>query len=192
MPDKKEFIQRTKDRSKETTNQVALEILTKMVGQDIKIYDLPYIDARAREILEKKLASIKFVQKELREMRKELLKKYGLKAASKKIKLDKQPDDLTGERNNRCEDIAQFLAYSLLDPENLLSDDAYLDDAIDQDEHLLIFNRARSLADALMDTLLFSTDSSYVRAAEILWGKSKDDITYKELDNILKNAKSSN
>lgn len=182
------FVERTRKTAKDITNPIVLEVLARMVPVTY-LYDNPYIEARTRQIVEEKLKSYNFTSHEVRELRKEALKKAISKASQKKILADKFEDNEAGDRKKRCEPICQELAYKLLDYSLVEADDAYLDDGIDQDEFLLAFNRMKSLMDALFDSLHYSVDESYKRWDEKLKGKAKYEITLKEIDEGLKALK---
>lgn len=186
--EQKAFINRTKQRVKDVVDPIALEVLAKMLNKNICIYDVPYIESRVRQIVEEKIGQFEFENELILKERKAILKKAINNAAKKKVELaeSEKTDDATGERNKRCEDICQFIAYKIIDDKLVESDEDYLKEAIKQDDHLLAFNRLWSLIDGLFETILFSVDKSYLRAAEKIWGKPKEEITLKEVDGLLK------
>ena len=183
----KKFIIRTQTRVKEAVDPIALEVLAKMLNDNLLVHDLSYIEARFRQIMEEKLRDFAFEDQEILEKRKSILRK-AIKKASKKIaplSQEELTEDLTGERNKRCEKICQFIAYKLIDAKLAESDDEYLRDAISQDDELLVHNRLRSLADGLFEIIYHSIDQSYIKSTEKLWGKFREEIALKDVEGVL-------
>lgn len=180
-----EFLKKTKEAADKRLEPVALKGLAKMLSDDLRVYDINYIDARTRQIIEEKLQAFEFANEEIKKLRQELLKKATMKAAQKKIVLPKaQIENESTDREKRCEPLCQLLAYELL--EDVLFDDYYLEEAVKQDDFLLAFNRLRSMMDILFDMMSHSLEINYKKASEKLWGKDKFHISVKEIDEMVR------
>jgi hypothetical protein len=185
MPDKKKetFIKRTQERIKKAADPIVLELLARMVKEEIAAHDIFYIDARTRQILEEKLGDLEYFNLEIQKLRKDLLEKNVEKATKVKVKREKATGE-TEKRDKRCEDVAQFLANRIIALS--LSDPEYLNDAIEDDDELLAKSRVLSLVEGITESATYSINQGLMKANKKFWGKIKEEITMKQIDEFLK------
>jgi hypothetical protein len=97
------------------------------------------------------------------------------------------PKDATADRDLRCEPAVKEIIGMLLTPELLLGDMDYLEDAIENDDELLLSLLVKSHMDAVYNKMIMALAESERRAQKILWGnKEREDITFKNMDMVLK------
>ena len=167
-----------------------IEILTKMFEQDLMVFDVHFVQKRALEILQYIYKQIKFHNMEILVMRKEFLKKCideAMKALSKAPPLERdKKDEVTDERNQRCEPIAQKIIHDLLLKELLLGDEDYFVGACEEQSEQMFQVLVMGYFNALFESLEFSMSESLLNANKNLWGKTKDRISFRNVDEVLK------
>ena len=181
-----DFGARTKKFVFDNIKKQVSEALLQMWESDINAYDINYVENRALKILEEKFKDIDFKDKKIVELRMKRFNEAIDKAKKAKTKLNEDKDKETQKRNERCEPVCQKVVEMLLDSELLMSDPQYFSEAIEYDDELLSQNRIRSFMDGLFERVAFSINESFVRANKKLWGVYKEDVTMKQIDNILK------
>jgi hypothetical protein len=178
-----EFVKRTQERIKKSVEPIVLELLADMVNGEVAAHDIFYIDQRAKKIMEEKIKNLEYFSLEIRKLRKDLLDKNVELAIEVKPKAESQKGE-TGKRNKRCEPICQKLADRMIAIS--LSDQDYLNDAIEDDERFLLKSRIYSLSDGVLDSAQYSINQGILKANKKFWGKEKEEITMKQIDDYLK------
>jgi hypothetical protein len=186
MADAKTFVERTKKNVKEVCDPLVSHILLTMWEEDLPAYDVNYIENRVRKILDDKLKQCKFKNKAIKEARLKALDNAIKDVSGAESAIDNDKDSETDFRNKRCEKVAQEIVKTLLSPDFIKADKEYFEDAIEQDDLLLLENRLRGFVGGIFDGLVFSISTSLTKANTKLWGVEKEKITMKQLDNILK------
>jgi len=98
----------------------------------------------------------------------------------------KLPEDKTEERDIACEPVCQSLAAKILSKDTILSDQDFLNGAIDEDNKTLLDVLSRLLFDQILDQMVTSLDSSYKRANAKVWGCERNEVRMKQIDDRLK------
>ena len=186
MPTEQKFVERTKDHVKEKCDGIANHVLLAMWEKDVNAYDVHYIEKRVFKIFDEMIKKINFANIKIEQERKKKFEKAILDAlkAETEPEIETEPENI--ERRDRCEGVCQEVVKLLLSKDLLMSDKMYFKDAIKGDDELLLHNLLRIYTSTLFDTLVFSIDESLKRANKKLYGVEKEDISMKQIDNILK------
>lgn len=177
------------DRKKKMVGSITNALIS-FYKADLPIYDIDYIERRLREVIEAGIKSLDFsfeaVEKAKRDMLKEMLQKLK-KNLPQKREFRKKSQDLTEQRDARCEPLVYELLEAFLDEKILLDDEEYLKESIKEQNEVLMTVVVAGYLQTLFEGVAFSAETSLKKANEILWnGKVKEQITWKELDAVLK------
>lgn len=187
---KKEALKAVAAQRKEKANTLVIETLKKFVDKDLPVFDIYYIHARLKEILEAACEKIDFDSTEIRELRKKHLAEIVQLVTSslpRAQEYKKNTKDATEIRNARCEPVAFELAKMVLSPELLLTDEAYINLGIEEHEETLFKAIVEAYIGALFEGTSFSFDESFAIANQKLWnGKRRDQVTARQLDAVMK------
>ena len=97
--------------------------------------------------------------------------------------------DLTEERRKRCEPVVAEILKSILDKDLLFNDVPYLETRVL--ELLTFFYKGLAIEhfNQIFETLHMSLGHSLDQAHKNLWGKDRDEITAKDIEEALKKGK---
>ena len=73
-----------------------------------------------------------------------------------------------------------------MDEELIMDDKDYFNDAIRDDDMLLLYNRTRGFTDWIEHYMVMTSSDNMTRANAAVWGKEREDITWADADNALK------
>ena len=183
-----EFIKRTKSHREDKAIALTNELLAMFIKESLPVLDVHCLIARTKEILNEKFEAIDFRNELVDRIRREFLLTTAGQARRKHIRLN--DEDALGnnpdERDKRVEGFAQQLAEKVLSEELLTSDQAYLEDAIENDDQLLLAATAVGYIDSTYEKLLIAISENMRRANDKKWGKDDLSITWNDLDIVLK------
>ena len=183
-----EFIKRTKDHRETKAIALTNEFLAGFIKESLPVLDVHCLIARTKEILNEKWESIDFRNELVDRVRREFLLITAEQARKKYIKLN--DEDALGnkpdERDKRVEGFAQQLAEKVLSAELLESDQAYLEDAIENDDQLLLAATAVGYVDSIYEKFLIAISENMRRANDKKWQKDDLSITWRDVDDTLK------
>ncbi len=184
----KEFIANTQKHREEKAIEMTNEFLAMFIKQDIPVQDGHYLVARAKEILNAKMEEINFKNELIDRVRREFLSLTAKQAKDKYIKLIDEDalGNKTDERAKRMESFAQDLVGRVLSQEVLTSDQPYLEDIIEQDDQLILAATAAGYIDAFYNKLLIAISENMRRAEVKKWAKEDYEITWKDLNDVLR------
>lgn len=182
------------DRKKKMVGNIT-DSLIEFFKADLPVYDIDYIERRLREVIETGMKNMDFyfegVDKAKRAMLKEMLDKLKVSLPAKR-EFRKKSDDLTEQRDARCEPLVYELLGRFLDEKILLDDEEYLKESIKEQSEVLFQVVVAGYLKTLFEGIAFSAETSLRTANEVLWGgKSKEQITWKEVDKVLKSKNTS-
>lgn len=172
---------------------IIIEILSRGVEKDLMMNDFPYIEARAKQVVEEMINNINFDNPEVQKARLEFLKvcwENGKKAKPYPKQIRKRRPNLTEQRDNRCESVVHEVIMDLLDPEVALSDSEYIGEAV-KDQNMLLFQVIfYGYLDTLFSQLDLILNGHLANANRFLWkGKEKEQISMRDVDEVLKDNK---
>lgn len=177
---------------KTKVDKIVREVITSCLILDLPFQDQYYIEERTREVLHEAMKLVEFHSKEIAELRKALLRK-NLQELVKKLpaqKKFKKVKDLTDERNARCEPLVYEVIQKLLNVDMLVSEPELMDQIFDEQQSHSAFLQLFGFVDSFFKLLELSTEASYDVALKEKWnGKYKEQITFKDIDRVLKNMK---
>jgi len=177
-----EFVTRTHDHRMDGVTSLVATLIEKFVDQEIPYADWPYIIARARGILNEKVKEVNFSNEMIHEARMNFLRSNLEKLRNVVVEPVANPD----ERVERCEDICQFLVAETLKDELVLSDVAYYEEGIAEDDSLLATLGVKGYLNAADEAVGICTDNNLTRVFDELWGKVREDRTWTDMDTTLK------
>lgn len=186
--EQKEFVEITTKHRKEKVELLAYQMLALSLKADIPVFDLPYyILARGKAILEEAFHAVNFDNAELKKLRKEFLQKCLVEMKAKIVIPEaKKEKDETDKRDNRCEPLAQALASMLLDSQLIFSDGNYFDKVLAEEENIPLFSAVFGYANALEEKMTMIISEHWRQAGKKQWGVEKEDVTFSQLDAVLK------
>lgn len=182
------FMERTFNFRKSKVEQLAYQALAMSLKADVAVFDLPYyVLMRARSIVEESFKSIDFDNGVLREARTQYLKQCLIEMKAKIIIPErKEEKDETDIRDNRCEPLSQAVASMLLDPDLIFSDKQYFDIVLKDEERAPLQSAVTGFMNALEEKITLVISQHWKEAGFKQWGKHKEDVTFSELDSVLK------
>jgi hypothetical protein len=185
--EKKKFLAEASKRIVEKSEEISSLLLKKCLDDNVNFFDLHYIDARAREIMQKSLDSVLYRNTVIEKAKIDFLKVI-LKEMKKNFEVKKidQPLDETEIRDDRCEDSAHYLAGILTDEGIILSDLEYVKKFIEESNRSLAEHFISTYTDSLYSKMQVIISEHERRANKKLWGKEREDISFKDLDEVLK------
>jgi len=183
-----QFIKKSREHRADKAEPMTGTLLAKMLEKNLPIYDVHYISNRAIKILEDVVREIKYEDKEIQKLRKEKIKSSIKKALGKlkDVKEEKDEQEETQKRNDRCEPVAREWVFALLDDTLLLSDSKFVDQGIEDDEMHLFYKIARSYLDEMHSQMITSLSINKDLADSKLWGVEKENITFSMLNDLVK------
>lgn len=179
------FVARTKEHLDEKAIEIVNELLAIFIKEEVPFLDAHYFIARAKEVLNEKMKKIKFNDKEINDARRNRLFESVCQAKEAKVKMEKDAD----ERTKRNEPIVQALLDRIIDATIIFSDQDYLDDAIENDDQLLLAILSDSYLNVIYDKLLIAIQENERHANERKWGRPREELTWKDLDLALSKPK---
>jgi hypothetical protein len=180
-----DFVSRTKEHLDTKAIEIVNEMLAVLIKEEAPFLDVHYTIQRVKQILTEKIKGIKYKDPKINDARRLRLFESICQIKEVKVRMDKDAD----ERVKRAEPIAQQLIDTLFDVELLFSDQDYIDDAIENDDQLLPAILVDSYVNVIYDKLLIAIQENERHANERLWGKPREEITWKDIDNVLSKPK---
>lgn len=188
-PKAESFVERTREHREAEAIRMANELLAAFIREESPFLDVHYLAARAKEIIQLKIKEGAFKNEIINRARRDFLVKTIEEARKAHIRLDnpEDPNYVPDERAKRCESLAQTMAKMVLEQDLLFSDDPYIEDAIENDDQLLLGYLSMGYLDAIYDKLLIALQFNEERANAKKWGnKQREDRTWSDLDSTLK------
>ncbi len=177
----KSFVDRTRKNREEKAIEMTNELLAVFINKRLPFGDVHYIIGRVKGILEDKIKNISFRNEMIDRYRREFFRSRLEEARKQNIKLKGKRD----EREKRCEDVCQGIVDKVLDEKIAMSDDAYFEDAIENDDEFLMMASVHGYVDAIYDKLCLIAGENKRRADEKLWRKPSEEITWSDLNDVL-------
>jgi len=103
--------------------------------------------------------------------------------------IPKEGADLTEARRKRCEPIVAKIIKDILDKDLLFNDVPYLEQRVLELLEFFYKGLAIEHFNQIFETLHMSLDHSLHAAHRNLWGKDRDEITVKDVEEALKKGK---
>jgi len=184
--EKKAYLEGVAKKMQDSSENVSALLLKKCLDENINFFDLHYVDARAREIMEEALGEVLYRNLTVEKARLDFLK-VTLKEMRKnfKVKNVEKPVDETELRDARCEDVAQYLAGLLTDESLILSDKEFIVKTIEEGNRGFLENFVSLYTDSLYSKMQMIIAEHERRANKKLWGKEREDISFEDLDEVL-------
>lgn len=183
------------DRKKKMSNNITDAIIS-LYSADLPVYDIKYIEARLREIIEQTIKKLDFYSESVEKAKNLMLRQMLFKLKENlpaKREFRKKTTDPTEQRDMRCEPIIYELIDKFLDEKILLEDSEYLKESFKEQNEVMFTVIVAGYIQTLFDGIGFSADQSLKLANEILWnGKTKEEITWKEMQKVLKSNEMGN
>lgn len=191
--DKKKILDDLQVARVQKTDALVGPVLITMMEQDLAVFDVEYIERRLVEILEKTIHLQDFDYPELQALRKEYLTKQlelVIKGLPEPKQFKKKTKDLTEIREQKAEPVVYKILSLLLDSSLVLSDTDYINEALKEQSSDMFKLLSMGYSSKLFSRIEFHLAESMKRANAILWNnKSREQITFKDVDNILKGEK---
>lgn len=184
-----DFVARTKEHLDEMGSEIVTDLIGTMVKEETPFLDVNYIIQRAKAILMAKMKAVKFKDEKITDARRNRLFESICQAKEVHVEMELGDDEPMNEKIKRNEDLAQGLIAKLIDPELLFSDQDYLDEAIENDDQLLLAILVDSYLNRVYEGLLTLIQHNERKANEVKWGKTREEITWKDLDKVLTKKK---
>ena len=102
---------------------------------------------------------------------------------------EKPEVDLTAARNERCQKATEKILQILLDEDLLFSDIAYVEAKVKEYFEILFRGIVLENFDVTFDLLFGSIKHHFNEANKKLWKKDRDQVTLRDIDEILKDEK---
>ena len=180
----------TLKKRKEKCEPLVRSALFMMYDQDLPANDYYYIERRLRQVIEGALHKVGYNNEKLQRLKYEFLLE-NIKELKKQL-----PDpqefkapvlDLTAQRDKRCEGIVFDILDSLLSPDLLFSEGKYMEKASDEYNEQFMALLTLGFVDTVFSMIGLSLEHSFKLAGEIHWdGKTREEVTFKQLDKVLK------
>lgn len=179
------FIARSREHWDKQTTDMVNELVAILIKEKAPFLDVHYTFARAKEVLMEKVKKAKFNDKKINDARRNRLFESICQAKEVHVEMPADAD----ERGKRSESIVQGLLDRIIDPETLFSDQDYIDDAIENDDQLLLAILADSYLNMIYDKLLTLIQFNEREANLKKWKKEREDITWDDMNNVLSKPK---
>ena len=168
--EKESYLQGVQKRMVEKADEISSLLLKKCLDDNVNFFDLHYIDARAREIMESAMSDVLYRNIEIEKARMNFLK-VTLKEMKKsfKVKNIEKPVDETELRDARCESTAQYLAGVLTDESVIFSDEDFIKKTAEENNRGFLENFVSVYTDALYSKMQMIIAEHERRANKKLW-----------------------
>ena len=187
--DQKKVIEDIKGFREKMSEDLTYKALGKFLNDDICMYSSHYVMQQAKALIEDALNEVNFKNEKIIKLRKEFLKetleelKKNIKGTKLKTGLKK---DATDERNDECEPSVQAVIQFLLNDELILSDENKWDEAIENDDQLLLSIAVHGFWEAMYNKIVMVLAEHERRAYKLKWGTGKEEVRFSTLDKVLK------
>ena len=181
------FINRTNEHRSDEAIRICNELLAVLIKEEVPVLASHRLMARAKEILEKKLKKVSFKNEVINRERRFFLSKTIQDVKSEHIRLEDvdEAGNKPDEWDKKVEPLAQMVVDNILDEKLLFSDDNYLEEALANDDELLLGFISMGYLDASYDKLLTAIQFNEGKANARKWGKEKELITWMDFQRTL-------
>ena len=181
------FINRTNEHHSNEAIRICNELLAVLIKEEVPVLASHRLMARAKEILEKKLKKVSFKNEVINRERRFFLTKTIQDVKNEYIRLEDidEAGNKPDEWDKKVEPLAQMVVDNILDEKLLFSDDNYLEEALANDDELLLGFISMGYLDASYDKLLTAIQFNEGKANARKWGKEKELITWMDFQRTL-------
>jgi len=178
---KNEDLLRARDHMNTEAVRIGNAILPRLIKEQQPFLDVHRMLQRAQSILLEKVKATSFENAKINNARRNQFFDSIMAIKTMQIKAPEKMDDM----DKRVEPLARDLLNAIMEPDLLFSDNEHLDGIIANDDEMLVWATGRQYLDLIYDHFLTAIKANEEEANKRKWGKAREDITWKDLNDVM-------